>query len=95
MSEVNEYYSKEFIALLDEALFTKDILGIGVTQLYKANYAQRGIYYQTFICLSTGIERIGKLCLILDSYIENNGKFPNEMVLCQDLVQVKMRISSS
>lgn len=43
MSEVNEYYSKEFIALLDEALFTKDILGIGVTQLYKANYAQRGI----------------------------------------------------
>lgn len=22
MSEVNEYYSKEFIALLDEALFT-------------------------------------------------------------------------
>lgn len=78
MSEVNEYYSKEFIALLDEALFTKDILGIGVTQLYKANYAQRGIYYQTFICLSTGIERIGKLCLILDSYIENNGKFPNE-----------------
>lgn len=27
MSEVNEYYSKEFIALLDEALFTKDILG--------------------------------------------------------------------
>lgn len=23
MSEVNEYYSKEFIALLDEAIFTK------------------------------------------------------------------------
>lgn len=40
MSEVNEYYSKEFIALLDEALFTKDILGIGVTQLYKANYKE-------------------------------------------------------
>lgn len=78
MSEAKEYYSKEFVALLDEALFTKDILGIGVTQLYKANYAQRGIYYQAFVCLSTGIERIGKLCLILDSYIENNGKFPNE-----------------
>lgn len=72
------YYSREFIALLNEAMFTKEILGIGVTQLYKANYAKTGIYYQAFTCLSTGLERMGKLCLILDSYIENKGKFPSE-----------------
>lgn len=64
---MDDYYSREFIALQNEALFTKELLGIGVTQLYKANYAKKGIYYQAFTCLSTGLERIGKLCLILDS----------------------------
>lgn len=72
------YYSEEFVALLNEAQFTKEILGIGVTQLYKANYAQKGIYYQSFICLATGLERIGKLCLILDRYIDDGGRFPEE-----------------
>lgn len=75
---MDRYYSDEFVALLSEAQFTKEILGIGVTQLYKANYAKKGIYYQAFICLSTGLERLGKLCLILDRYIENGGKFPEE-----------------
>lgn len=36
------YYREEFVALLNEAQFTKEILGISVTQLYKANYAQKG-----------------------------------------------------
>lgn len=47
-----------FIAFLKEAQFTKELLAIGVTQLYKANYASKGIYYQSFVCLSTGIERL-------------------------------------
>ena len=76
--KMDKYYRSEFVALLNEASFTKDILGIGVTQLYKANYAKIGTYYQAFTCLSTGVERIGKLCLILDSYIEDKGKFPDE-----------------
>ena len=71
------YYSKTFIALLEEAQFTKEILAIGVTQLYKANYAAKGIYYQSFTCLSTGIERLEKLCLILDYYIQNRGALPS------------------
>ena len=40
-------YTKTFRALLEEAQFTKEILAIGVTQLYKANYASKGIYYQS------------------------------------------------
>ena len=36
--------NKTFLAFLEEAQFTKEILAIGVTQLYKANYASKGIY---------------------------------------------------
>lgn len=72
------YYNQNFLALLEEAQFTKEILAIGVTQLYKANYATKGIYYQSFTCLSTGIERLEKLCLILDYYIQSQGTFPSE-----------------
>ncbi|USF25978.1 hypothetical protein N510_000894 [Firmicutes bacterium ASF500] len=72
------YYNPIFSAFLEEAQFTKEILAIGVTQLYKANYATKGIYYQSFICLSTGIERLEKLCLILDYYIQNSGALPSE-----------------
>ena len=70
--------NKIFSAFLEEAEFTKEILAIGVTQLYKANYASQGIYYQSFICLSTGLERLAKLCLILDYYIQNQGVLPSE-----------------
>jgi len=72
------YFNKTFSAFLEEAQFTKEILAIGVTQLYKANYAAKGIYYQSFTCLSTGIERLEKLCLILDYYIQNQGTLPSE-----------------
>lgn len=71
-------FSKVFSAFCDEAMFTREILAIGVTQLYKANYSTKGVYYQTFICLSTGIERMTKLCILLDYYIANDGKLPSE-----------------
>lgn len=64
-------------ALIKEAQFTKEMLGSGATQIRRANYAQKGIYFQAFTSLSTGLERIGKLCLILDFYIDNQGKFPD------------------
>lgn len=66
-----------FRAFQSEALFTKEMLGLGVTQIRKANYASKGIYYEAFTCLSTGFERIGKLCLILDFYIDHRGSLPN------------------
>jgi hypothetical protein len=42
-----------------------------------ANYSTPGVYAQAFSALSLGLERMGKLCLMLDFYIENNGKFPD------------------
>jgi len=68
----------KFTAFLNEADFTKELLAIGVTQLGKANYAAKGRYYQAFSCLSVGLERMEKLCLVLDYYVANNGAFPPE-----------------
>lgn len=65
-----------FNALLREAQFTKEMLGTGATQIRLANYATKGIYFQAFTSLSTGLERIGKLCLMLDHFIETRGTFP-------------------
>jgi hypothetical protein len=65
-----------FTALLREAQFTKEMLGTGATQIRLANYATKGIYFQAFTSLSTGLERIGKLCLMLDHFIETEGTFP-------------------
>lgn len=71
-----------FKALLNEADFTKEILISGVSQIRKANYSQKGYYFESFTSLSTGLERIGKLCLLLDCYIQNGGQF-------QDLKHLK------
>lgn len=67
--------------MLNEAQFTYEILTSGITQLGKVNYAKKGAYFSSFISLSTGLERIGKLCIILDFYIKNEGKFPDESIL--------------
>lgn len=67
-----------FDALNKEAQFTCEMLCAGVTQIRNANYARRGIYFQAFTSLSTGLERIGKLCLILDYIIKNNGNYPDD-----------------
>lgn len=76
-----ETLNKNFITLLNEAQFTHEILTSGITQLGKVNYAKKGAYFSSFISISTGLERIGKLCVILDFYIKNEGKFPEENIL--------------
>lgn len=68
-------------ALCKEALFTGEMLCAGYTQIRKANYASRGIYFQAFTSLSTGFERIGKLCYLLIFAIEQNGHFPTNSEL--------------
>lgn len=73
MTRLNMY----FRTLLKEAQFTKEMLGTGATQIRAANYATKGIYFQAFTSLSTGLERIGKLCMMLDHYIKTDGKFPS------------------
>ncbi len=75
------YCNEKFRTLIEEGQFTNQILGSGVTLLGKANYAEKGYYFTSFTAISTGLERIGKLCLILDFYIQNSGKFPSEKVL--------------
>jgi hypothetical protein len=69
-------FNQTFVRPLNEAQFTKEMLGSGATQIRNANYASKGIYFQAFTSLSTGLERIGKLCLILDHYINTGGTFP-------------------
>lgn len=63
-------------ALCKEALFTGEMLCAGYSQIGKANYASRGIYFQAFTSLSTGFERIEKLCYLLIYAIEHDGNFP-------------------
>jgi hypothetical protein len=53
------------------------MLGSGATQIRNANYASKGIYFQAFTSLSTGLERLGKLCMMLDNYVSHNHEFPN------------------
>lgn len=48
----------KFKAFLKEALFTTEMLGLGATQIRKANYACKGLNYEVLPCLSTGFERI-------------------------------------
>jgi hypothetical protein len=74
-----------FVALLKEAQFTKQLLGAGATEIRRANYASKGTYFQAFVSLSTGLERIGKLCLMLDYYIDTGGQFPDLKYLKKDI----------
>lgn len=66
-----------FQALIKEAQFTKELLGSGATQIREVSYARKGVYFQALTSLSTGLERIGKLCVMLDYYIDNDGGFPD------------------
>jgi hypothetical protein len=77
--------SETFKALTKEAQFTREMLGSGATQIRNANYASKGIYFQAFTSLSTGLERIGKLCLMLDHYIDRNGEFPDSNYMQREI----------
>ena len=52
------------------------MLGAGATQIRRANYATRSTYFQALTSLTTGLERLGKLGLMLDYRIDH-GKFPD------------------
>lgn len=68
---MNEKYQR----IYDEIQFSKELLGIGLTFIRKANFSNKGVYFQSFSSLSLGLERIMKICLILDCYSKNK-KFP-------------------
>jgi hypothetical protein len=77
--------TKVFEALCKEAKFTREMLGSGATQIRNANYASKGIYFQAFTSLSTGLERIGKLCIMLDHYIDHKGDFPDSKYMQREI----------
>jgi hypothetical protein len=80
-----QYLNPTFNALTREAAFTREILGSAATELRKADYASMGRYFQAFTGLATGLERIGKLCIMLDHYIEHNAQFPDFKCLRQKI----------
>jgi len=69
---MNEIYR----SLINEAQFTGEVLGSGISHLGEVNYAKRGKYFESFTSITTGLERLGKLCVLLDYFIHNNGEFP-------------------
>jgi len=77
-------YSQTFHALLKEAQFTKEMLGTGATQIRLATYASKGVYFQAFTSLSTGLERVGKLSIMID-YHADHGKFPDSKYMSKEI----------
>ena len=64
--------TKLFHLINSECNFANDILNSGVELIRKANFQDKGLYYQAFTCLSVGLERLMKLIIILDNYLQHN-----------------------
>ena len=63
-------------AIAREAAIAAEHIGIGITALGRANYAQNAWYGQAFFALSIGFERSAKLALVIDHALQNSGRFP-------------------
>lgn len=63
-------------ALTREAELAAESLGIGASELGRANYAAQAHYLQAFFALSTGVERATKLAIAVDHALQNGGDFP-------------------
>jgi hypothetical protein len=64
-----------------EAGLAAEHLGIGVTALGRANYAEHAYYAQSFFALSIGLERASKLALVVKHAVDHNGSFPSNNVV--------------
>lgn len=71
---------EKYIRFVDETMFSRQLLGIGLTSLRKANFANRGLYFQALSSISLGLERLMKLCLLLDDY-NKNGRYTSRKEL--------------
>lgn len=72
---------KQFDAICREAALAAEHIGIGVSALHHANYAEHANYAQAFFALSIGFERSAKLALVIDHALDNAGAFPSHRVL--------------
>ena len=74
-------FSPQWHALGREAELAAEQLATGVTQLGRANHAQKGLYLQAFFALSIGLERLAKLVLVADHAITNGGAWMDDATL--------------
>ncbi|WP_203072226.1 hypothetical protein [Falsiroseomonas ponticola] len=74
-------FSPQWHALGREAELAAEQLATGVTQLGRANHAQKGLYLQAFFALSIGLERLAKLVLVADHAINNGGAWMDDATL--------------
>ena len=67
-------------AMRREAALVRNLIGSGVTSLGKASYGDKiGEYYAAFFGLSIGLERLAKLCIVVDYAIAHNGQTPTKL----------------
>lgn len=73
--------SAVFPTLLREATLAAELLGAGVTILRKATTSRKGLYDLALFDLSIGFERVCKLIILVDHYLEQNQTFPDNDAL--------------
>ena len=74
----NPLFTKTYQLLEQEGFVIRSCLCAGLTDLRKANLADKGGCYTAFFQLAIGIERMAKLALILDHMAQNNLEAPGE-----------------
>ncbi len=97
MEQLSDINSTQVILLIKETSLASTSISQGLTALRKANFGQKGLYYQAFFLLTIGIERILKLTIIVKSLVEND-EFPDNKELkkySHNLKDLFVHVSSS
>ena len=83
----NKVGSPDYVAVSHfiwlEAMLIRSVFGSGVTALREASCGKdgNGNYYVALFGMSTGIERLAKLILVIDYILNSNGKMPESKFL--------------
>ena len=72
--------TKIFNLINSECQFIQEMINMGMTQIRKANFQKKGLYYESFTCLTVGLERLLKLIIILDNYNDSNTFYTQEQL---------------
>ena len=78
-----EMFNQQEKLLLLEGALTSACLAEGLECLKHANIYNKGMYYQAFMALATGVERLLKLLIIYEYKISNNDNLPDNKFLKQ------------
>jgi hypothetical protein len=62
--------------LMREAAFSSRSIGIGLTELRKYDFANKGSFFHALASIALGVERLLKLLVMYSHRIENNDSFP-------------------